>query len=228
MTLTYTVSDLITAAYRTVGIVADTGNATTEQLNTGLVTYNLMVKSWSSIANDTWGRADKTFSLTAGTASYLLGPGAGDDVDIPRPYRILNAYRTFDSQDVPLTQIGKQQYFSLPTKTSTGLPVQFSYQPGTLNGTLYVWPVPAAADLPCTMTIDYVKTMGVAALSDTPDMPDEWQEATMLNLAVRLADKYGKPLSQTLMIRAQESLDRASNSTYEAADVIVRPVVRNY
>lgn len=228
MTLSYTVSDLITAAYRYAGIIGETASATTEQLNNGLVKYNLMVKSWSSHANDTWGRSTATFSCTAAKASYLLGPGVGDDVDVPRPYRILNAYRTVDSSDVPITGISKNEYFSLSAKATTGVPIQFFYEPADTNGTLYIYPVPATADLPCTITLDYVKPIGAAALSDAPDCPDEWQDAVVLALALRFAKTLGKTPDPELSQMAQAALDLAIGSTYENAPIFIRPDIRGY
>lgn len=228
MTLAYTVSDLITAAYRYAGITGETASATTEQLNNGLVKYNLMVKSWSSYANDTWGRASATITCTAAKASYTLGPGVGDDISVPRPYRILNAYRTVSSADTPLTDISKNEYFNISTKTTAAVPIQYFYEPADTNGTLYIWPVPAATDLPCTITIDYVKPIGSAALSDSPDMPDEWQEAAVLHLALRFAKSLGKQPDPELSQMAQTSLDLARGSTYESAPLFLRPDIRGY
>lgn len=221
MALSNTVQDLITAAYRSVGIIGENDTPSTAQLTDGLLRWNTMMMNWMGWGVSTWARSSVTFSLTAGTQSYSIGPGG--DVDTSRPLRILEVYRSSGGIDTPLFPYSKQEYYWLSNKTQSGIPTQWYYDQESPRGNLFVWPVPDAASLPMTVTLDCEIPFQESTLGAVPDMPDHWQEAAIYNLAIRLAVKYGRPIDPNLNKLANDALELAKGQEYEEADIYVQP-----
>jgi hypothetical protein len=215
-----TAQTLIDKALEKAGIVSPGGTPTTNQRNAALADLNPMAVAWRKYGLTTWARASHTFNLTNGDGDYTVGSGL--DVDIARPVRILGAYYTRNGKDTALTQVSKSDYFGLTDKTTSGLPVQFWYNQDT-PATLYLWPVPNEDGLTCTL--DYHVPLTAMALGDTLDVPAEWDEAFVFNLAVRLCPTYGRTASKELLSLAKETLDLATGSNTEETSVRFEPEV---
>lgn len=219
--LTNTVSDLITLSYQAIGVVGEGATPSTAQQTSALSLYNTMVKSWAGYGIDTWARDTNTFSLTADTASYTIGPSG--DVNAARPLRMLNMYRSDSDTDTPLFEYSKQEYFWLSDKDQSGIPTQFYYDQKSPLGTLFLWPVPDSNDLPLTLTYDAHVPIAKAALTDEPGLTDEWQDAIIHNLALKLAMRNGRPITADLRMAAQMSLELAKGLDYEEASIYPQP-----
>jgi len=115
---------------------------------------------------------------------------------IERPNRITDMRRrhakgSSDDLDTPVTlMLGRRDYFMLPNKSNTGVPVQAYYDPQTTTGKLYVWPAPDTVDDHLRFT--YSRPLqDFDGLADDPDFPTEWIKALVYNLAVDIAPKFG-------------------------------------
>lgn len=227
LSLSFTVQDLIQEALYAAGIVPPGGNPTVTQLNRGLNNLNLMMSNFIGYGIDTWARSTHTITCVNGQASYSIGPSG--DVNVSRPITVINAYRrnVTTGIDVPMTEYSKQEYFNIPNKTQSGIPTQFYFDQEFPKGNLYVWPVPSTTDLPLSIYIDVHSPFTVASLSDDPDLPDEWQEAVVRNLAVRLAMEFQKPVTPEMAALARETLDVAKGLDFEEASLKIRPDYRS-
>lgn len=216
-----TAQTLIDKALEKATILTPGGTPTTAQRNAALSDLNTMAIAWRRFGLTTWARASHTFNLTNGDGSYTVG--SGGDVSIARPVRILDAYYTRSSKDTPLKQVGKSDWFNLVDKATAGLPVIFWYDQETTLATLKLWPVPNEDDL--TLTFDYHIPLTAMALSDAIDVPDEWLEAYIPNLALRLCPTYSKTASKELKDWATDSLNLAKGSNNEESSVRFEPEV---
>jgi hypothetical protein len=216
-----TAQQYIETALRKLVVLPSGGTISANQLAAGLSDLNDMAVTWRQFGLTTWARASQTFSLVNGTGSYTVG--SGGDVAIARPIRILDAYLTRDGTDIPLRQVSKSDYFGLSVKTTGGIPSQFYYNQETTLATLYLWPVPDEDGL--TLTFDYHVPLTSMAAGDTLDVPDEWREAFVYNLAVRQAPDYGKAASAELRALAKDTLDLAKGSNNEETSIRFEPVV---
>jgi hypothetical protein len=115
--------------------------------------------------------------------------------------------------------ISKDEYNRLPDKAQSGVPTLFYYDQQSPLGVLYIWPVPAAGDLPLSVVCDALQLFTVALLTDVPDLPDHWVEAIINNLAVILSTTYGRPVAPELSRMAMESLALAKKMEFEQADI---------
>lgn len=146
---------------------------------------------------------------------------------ISRPLQVVDARRhDFTSNiDTPCTPpMSRQEYNSLPNKSSTGEPTNFYYDPGLSVGTLYIWPILTSVTsyflATCRFAIEDFDTAG-----DNPDLPQEWISALEWNLAVDAAPEYEVPLDKLTWIesRAEKYLDAAMGFNREAESVMFGP-----
>lgn len=118
-----------------------------------------------------------------------------------RPLRILDARRN-GTNDVPIDVVSREEYYALPTKSSTGEVNQVYYDPQLTTGTLHIWPTGNNADdriqLTCAMPIEDFDSSNI-----NPDLPQECLETIKFNLASRLGLEYGIDLNRQMYLDAR-------------------------
>ena len=201
VTETKTVRDMVTHALRKAQITAYDETPTAEDADAALEDLNLMLKGWQLEPGLLWLVSSQSLALTT-AASYDLSP--------VRPLRILSARLKRNGIEIPMVRLTRDEYDELPRKDTTGLPTQFYYDRQREAAKFYVWPVLATAAGE-TVQITYEREFeDVTDLDDTLDVPGEWWEATLYNLAARLAESYMMTGAyQMLTPRAVQTLDMA-------------------
>ncbi len=179
-TSTETARSIVSDALRKIGVVAMDEDMTADQSAHGLRALNRMVKSWQNKGYSVFAKASQVVTLTT-AASYTLTP--------VRPLEILSCRFRQNGIDRPMLQFTRDEYDSLPLKTSTGTPTTFYYDRQREAARLYVWPVMAAVNGE-TLQITYTREFEDMALTDALDVPTEWYDATVYGLGARLADDF--------------------------------------
>lgn len=154
--------------------------------------------------------AGLTGAANAGAAVYVY------QTQIVRPLRVVGArrYNLASGIDTMMTPIARLDYRNLPNKTATGVPTQIFYDPrggANTQGVVSVWPAPSDATNAVKVTWwrpiqDFVNS------GNNPDLPPEWIDALIWNLARKLWVEF--PISQvirdTIMQEAEASLENVS------------------
>lgn len=129
---------------------------------------------------------------------------------IVRPLRVLSARRynfpsAIDTQMIALSRI---DYRNMPNKTNTGVVTQWFYDPkGGANstGTLSVWPSPPDATNGVKFT--WMRPIqDFLSSANNPDLPQEWLDPLVWNLALRMAPEYDCPAARYAMIKEQAEM----------------------
>jgi hypothetical protein len=113
---------------------------------------------------------------------------------IVRPLKTLSA-RRIGTNDVNIELVSREEYFTLPSKSSTGEVNQLYYDPQLTTAKVYIWPTGNAAD-------DKIEITFMMPIEDfdssniNPDFPQEWLEALKWGVAARLGPEYGLPLDR--------------------------------
>lgn len=189
--LTMTARDFVTRAMQEAQILPLGVAPTDAELTYGLTTLNGMLKSLQT-RGVVWGMGEGTVTLGAGQASGTLPA----DVRNVTNARVVGA-NGYHRELGPWTRADYQQ---LPNRTQSGTPSVFYVDRQRGGAAFYVWPVPTVET---EIVVDYVRSLEVATDgTQTLDVPEEWAEAIWTNLAVRLADTYGAPISPSLEGRA--------------------------
>lgn len=115
-----------------------------------------------------------------------------------------------DDYEVPINFVSREEYMSLPNKTQTGTPIQAYYSRQIPYGTMCVWNAPYSAVPVLRFTYERkIQIMEEAA--ETFDVPENWYEAIVYNLALRLIPVFGCAPGRKvdLQVLAKDSLDSA-------------------
>lgn len=114
--------------------------------------------------------------------------------DLARPLRIIDVRRRDESsdQDTPIITNSHEEYQRLPNKAIDGETNIIYYHPEHRNarGTIHLWPRPNSVArtmrLSCALPIQ-----DFDASSNNADLPTEWLDTIVWNLAMRLIPSYG-------------------------------------
>lgn len=181
-----TVSDIVTDAREYLGIQDEEEPLTDADLQRGIRVLNQMLLAWQADGVQTWVLTDGSFALAQGDYDYVFGAG-GSFTTIPN--EIMDVRITRNSQDLPMNRMSREEYQSLPVKSTEGYPTQFYYDRQRSGGTFYVWPAPDSTAGTIKFTYRrYIMDAGNG--TNTLDIPKEWLLAVSSNLAVYLAPKY--------------------------------------
>ncbi len=212
-----TAGDLIAFALRAAGVNGVGQTPSAEDSNDGLILLRAMLGQWSRKRWLNWSLGG-AFKASTGAVSYTIG--AGLDFDMPRPDRISSAYARFlpvsgtNSIDYPLGIVAsREDYNAITLKRLSTIPLAVYYESTFPAALLFFWPVPPAGQYELHVSAKGVITLP-AALTDTIAMPDEYMEALIYSLAVRLAMNYGQtPAPANVMaMRAALNTIRMANA----------------
>lgn len=207
VTGTTTVREVITDALLAIGSSTLGQSPAAEEMALGIRHLNRLMKQWQGEGNLRGLIATQSLTLTT-AASYTLDP--------IRPARILNARYKANSIELPMIELGRQEYDELPTKDTTGVPTQFYYDKQNEASLFYIWPVMSAVTTE-TIEITYEREFeDIASANDIIDIAFEWQNAVILNLALSLAHTFGEA-DKRMAIRAdaKEAFDSAMGNDAE-------------
>jgi len=196
-TETYTNFDICTDALRKIGVVAQDEVANGDQIQVALRQLSRMLKAWQSKGYMLWTVASMSVPLTT-AASYALTPA--------RPVKVQSVRLKRGGIETPMMEMNRDEYDTLPQKASTGLPTQWYYDRQREAGTLYVWPVLAAANGE-TLQVTYVRELADVVADAELDAPSEWWEAIVYGLAARLADDYERNVPNVIALAQIELRD---------------------
>lgn len=193
-----TAEQIITTALRLIGEYGRDETPSNADAQDALRRLNLMLKSWQTDGCNLYRELADTATFPANTATVTLDPRVLDVMEA--------RYVQSSTNERPLARWERGEYVQIPNKTQGGTPTAFTLTKGTGAITMTLWPVPTS-----TTDIKYtgariVET--VTQLTQTIDIPDEWQETVEYGLADRLIDPFDVALvrpnvAQRVTARAQ-------------------------
>lgn len=201
--------ELITAAYRKLGIAGEGETISAQMTTDGKQALNLLLEEWENDP-DLALTEEQTFATSASTASYLIGDAQTWDGN--KPLSIEAAYTTIGGVDYPLTVISEKEYMEIDDKDTTGIPEYLTYIPSDLTGTVKLYPEPSEVGT-VTILSSRVFTPCTVLTADV-ELPKGYNSALIFNLAIALSPEFPDiKMSQVVIAKAMETLDliRSSN-----------------
>ena len=168
-------------------------------------TITVTVPSGDFTAGETITGSSSSASTTISSNPTLFDVQASGD--------ILEAVLRRDSEDVAITRISRQEYLSVPKKTTQGRPTQF-YVDRQITPTISVWPAPENS----TDQLIYYrvkKLQDADASVNTPDIPYRFLPCIVAGLAYQIALKRSPDRIQLLKTIYEEEFFRASSEDIE-------------
>jgi len=207
------VAEYIEEAFERCGLEARTGY----DLKTAKRSLNLLFADWANRGLNQWTINQRTFTVTSGDGETNL------DTDV---IDILSLVVRRDGTDYSLSRISRDEYLSIPTKTTTGRPTQF-FLDRQITPNLKLWPLPDnSTDV---IVYDALTRMDDAdTYINTVDMPFRFYPCLAAGLAYYIAMKRAPERLQILKPIYDEEINRAMDEDRDRASFRVAPDLRNY
>lgn len=211
-------SDLISLALTDSGVLGVGQTAQTQDLNDALRRLNMMLGQWTQRRWLVYHLVD-TSKVCTGAQSYTVGTGG--DFNITRPAAIEGAYirQVAPASPTPvdywLGQImSREDYSQLALKSlAASPPDRFFYDSDFPNGRIYPWPIPSSSWELHILTRAVLQQF--AALTDTVNLPPEYEEAIYTNLMVRLRAAYQFKADPVMVGLAKAALNTVRRANFQ-------------
>jgi len=207
------VSDYIEEAFERCGLEVRTGY----DLKTAKRSLNLLFADWANRGLNQWTIAQRTQTVTADDADYDLG---ADVIDV------LSMVVRRSTTDFSMSRISRDQYLSIPNKTTTGRPTQF-FIDRQITPKIKIWPTPENSTdvlhFDCLTRIEDADTF-----TNTVEVPFRFYPCLAAGLAYYIAIKKAPDRIQLLKSIYDEEFDRAQAEDRDRASFNVAPSLQYY
>jgi len=218
---TSTITISITAATDVVGTIADSDNIGIE-MDDGSI-------HWTTVSA---GGGTATLTLTAATDDTANSSNRvfAYTTKAQRPLSVEGAWRVdaVTADRVDISPVSMSEMLSQTNPTDEGVPLMYNYQGTLTTGSFRYWPRFQNGDTYIELLFQHPFD-DIDAATNNPAFPDEWIEALIYGLAVRLAPEYALPLQERILLKgeAQTMKDRALLSTDEDSSIQIQPAMLN-
>ena len=202
------VAEYIEEAFERCGLDVRTGY----DLKSAKRSLNLMLAEWANRGLNQWTIAQRTLPMVESTGAYALG---ADVIDI------LSIVVQRDGTDYSLSRLSRDDYLSIPNKTTESRPNQF-FLDRQVTPSLKVWPVPENS----TDVIYYnalTRMDDADTFINTMDMPFRFYPCLAAGLAYYIAVKRAPNRVQMLKAMYEEEFERAMTEDRDRASFNVVP-----
>jgi hypothetical protein len=187
-----TVSDVINASLRKIGILASGEVPTANEQTDAFTALTNMLDSMSNERLVIYSILREAFNLIAGQQTYTFGTGG--NFNSARPQKIENAYvqayGTNPVAELKMKIVNKDEYADLVVKTVTSsIPIYLYNDNSNPLANINVWPVPSV-NTPLIL-YSWKALSSFAAINTTITLPPGYLRMIIFNLAVELASDYG-------------------------------------
>lgn len=187
-----TIGELITTAYRELGIVDLTATPGAELSSLGLTLTNRILDRWNAQHGALYSTVHSALvALTAGLNPHTIGVAADSptwSVSTNRPVEVLGVRLTGDDGETfagPLNKRSAEWWHSLQSPgTTSDYPTDFYYDPTWPNGSLYLYPEPASGAVKAQLMYKFA----LAQVSDATvvSLPPAYLDALVATLKERI------------------------------------------
>ena len=208
------VADYIEEAFERCGLEVRTGY----DLKTAKRSLNLLLADWANRGLNQWTIKQRSLTLVANDGEYNLST---DVIDV------LSVVVRVSGTDYSLERLSRDEYLTIPTKTTTGRPNQF-FLDRQLTPNLKLWPVP---DSSTTYTVYYdalTRMDDADTFTNTMDLPFRFYPCLAAGLAYYIALKKNPQRVQMLKAVYEEEFQRAAEEDRDRASFNVVPKYSYY
>ncbi len=207
------VADYVEEAFERCGLEVRTGY----DLKSAKRSLNLVFADWANRGLNQWTIKQRTQALTQGTSEYALN---ADVIDV------LSVVLRRDGTDFSLERLSRDEYLTIPTKTTQSRPNQF-FLDRQITPNLKIWPVPEnSTDV---VIYDALTRMDDADIyTNTVDLPFRFYPCLAAGLAYYIAMKRAPNRVQMLKAVYEEEFDRAATEDRDRSSFNVVPKFEYY
>jgi len=211
------IAETIEEAYELAGLEQRTGY----DARTARRSMNIMFADWANRGVNLWTIEQVTLDLTKGTASYNLN---GYDIDILSA--VIRDTSKSPVLDIEIDRIGRQEFLSIPTKTTQARPTQY-FVDRQITPIVNLWPTP---DTNNYQLISYriQRIDDVSTSAENPEVPSRFMPCMVSGLAYYIALKKNPQKAGLLKQQYEQDFKLAADEDRNRASLMLTPARRFY
>jgi hypothetical protein len=182
---------------------------------------NILFADWANRGLNQWTISNVSQTLTEGTDSYSLNDYVIDVLDV-----ILRRTVNDVATDYQMNQVGRAEYWNIPTKSTKARPTQW-FLDKQVTPKIYVWPAPENST-------DVIKMNQLLRIEDADgsvndlQMPFRFYPALVAGLAFYLSQKRAPERVESLKSLYEDEFARALAQDESRASLMIKPNMRSY
>ena len=182
---------------------------------------NILFADWANRGLNQWTVSNVSQTLTEGTDSYSLNDYVIDVLDV-----ILRRTVNDVATDYQMNQVGRAEYWNIPTKSTKARPTQW-FLDKQVTPKIYVWPAPENST-------DVIKMNQLLRIEDADgsvndlQMPFRFYPALVAGLAFYLSQKRAPERMESLKSLYEDEFARALAQDESRASLMIKPNMRSY
>lgn len=203
-----TARSFCTQAARKIRVLDSVTSLPEEDFNAIQLALGAMLRTWEADGVRLWTTEDQTFSVVIGQQDYTLET---------RALRVTDARYLLNDSYTPLRVVTREEWERMPQPDQPGTPYWLYHNRQRDTSVVSLYPVPNQA-LDVNLTINR-PLYDVLSGNNNVDVPPEWSEALIYNLAARIADDFGKSdaVTNRVIARAEQLYTQLSGQDREAS-----------
>lgn len=222
-----TARDLVTAALKDLGVLAQGETAPAVEADDALDALNRLIDQLAAEKLSIYTYTRTTWTLVSGTQNYTVGSGGTVNITWPTYVERVQYIVTTDSPTTerPLYRMTEDAWRNVVIKALTSVyPTRWYYNSTYPLGTLTLWPVPTSSSLQGVI-YHGAAVSEFASLSTAVSFPPGYRRMLVKNLALELAPSYDRQPSPLLIAAAADSIAVVKRLNYEGTDLYFDPAV---
>ena len=151
-------------------------------------------------------------AIPAGQSASTQNNAFAYATKIVRPLKVPRARQIYyqggasgGSRLTPMSVLSRKEYMDLPQPDDPGISTQFFYTPQLVSGEFYAWPNPQNANFGARLTW-YRPLMDLTTPANTADLPQEWLNGLMWNIAQEMGPEFDVPPPRWQMIQQMAAI----------------------
>ena len=230
----FTVGEWIRASMRKIGILGAGEPLPADEGADALFVAHGMIDAWTLEALMIPVVNVVTHTLVKGEPEYTIGiytgsPIPSTHIETARPEKIISSFiRDGSGTDYQLEQIVANTYANVSVKGVESRPSRFYLRQGWPLHKILFSTIPYADE---TLHLEVIQPLNevlpTASLTEVINMPPGYKQALIYNLAVVLADEWGKTPSSVVFGLAASNKKRIKRSNYRPLILSVDPAITN-
>ena len=182
---------------------------------------NILFADWANRGLNQWTINNVSQTLTQGTESYDLNSYVVDVLDV-----ILRRTTNSVATDYQMTQVGRSEYWNIPSKSTQARPTQY-FLDKQETPKIYIWPAPENST-------DIIKMNQILRIEDADSsandvqVPFRFYPCLVAGLAYYIAQKRAPDRIQILKGMYEEEFQRALEQDEDRGPLRVKPNMRSY
>ena len=179
---------------------------------------NLLFADWANRGLNQWTVTNSTTTLTTGDQFIDLSASTIDVLDV-----VIRRTEGSTTTDITMEQIGRSEYYNIPTKSTQARPTQF-FLDKQLTPRLYIWP--ASENSTDQLIINrLVRIEDADASVNTVDVPFRFFPCLAAGLAYYLSVKRAPQRIQVLKTIYEEEFQRAADEDEDRVALKLTPSI---